>query len=408
MVELLIVAVTIYFILKVYISVMQIGYISEQKNLKAVLMPKDKYKKSALYAITSQRLSILDSIIEYIMFIFWIKFGLVWLDTLIADDIVGILKAVYFVLSFLLFNYIITLPLSIYKTFVVDKKYGFSNITPTLFLLDELKGLALTIIIGGGVVAGVAYIISSSTLWWLYSFVFILVIIVAINALYPTIMSIMYNKFEPLKDKILNDKIISLLQSVNFKSSGVFQVDASKRDSRLNAYFGGLGKTKRVVLFDTLIEKLSHDELIAVLGHELGHFKNRDILKNIVMMAGILFVIFAIVGNIPQSFFNSLSLFKESSTIITIFLLISSFISFFMMPLLSFVSRQNEYAADRFGADVGGASNLVSALLKLVEENLSFPKSHTLFILFYYSHPPLIKRLQALGYDIDTEGVVED
>jgi len=408
MVELLIVAVTIYFILKVYISVMQIGYISEQKNLKAVLMPKDKYKKSALYAITSQRLSILDSIIEYIMFIFWIKFGLVWLDTLIADDIVGILKAVYFVLSFLLFNYIITLPLSIYKTFVVDKKYGFSNITPTLFLLDELKGLALTIIIGGGVVAGVAYIISSSTLWWLYSFVFILVIIVAINALYPTIMSIMYNKFEPLKDKILNDKIISLLQSVNFKSSGVFQVDASKRDSRLNAYFGGLGKTKRVVLFDTLIEKLSHDELIAVLGHELGHFKNRDILKNIVMMAGILFVIFAIVGNIPQSFFNSLSLFKESSTIITIFLLISSFISFFMMPLLSFVSRQNEYAADRFGADVGGASNLVSALLKLVEENLSFPKSHSLFILFYYSHPPLIKRLQALGYDIDTEGVVED
>jgi len=210
----------------------------------------------------------------------------------------------------------------------------------------------------------------------------------------------MYNKFSKLEDTELADKIENLLDSVGFKSSGVFQVDASKRDSRLNAYFGGLGSTKRVVLFDTLIKKLSHEELIAVLGHELGHFKNRDLIKNIFLMGLLMLGMFGLVGNIPNEFFTALGLSKEPYTLIAIFMLISSVFSFFIMPIMSYFSRANEYKADEFGSDRGGASNLVSALLKLVDENLSFPKSHPIFVFFYYSHPPLVERLKRLGHHI--------
>lgn len=400
MLDILMILFGLYFVLKVYIAVMQIGYINIEKNSKAVILPPSKYVKAANYGIKTQRISIVESIIEYVMFIFWIQFGLVWLDNMISVEISGIQRTIIYVLSFLGIGYIVGLGLDVYKTFKIDKEFGFTTITPKTYILDNIKSLLLTIIIGGLVIGAIGYIIDNFENWWLYSFVVMMVVIILINALYPTIMGLMYNKFEPLKDEELREKIITLLQSVGFKSSGVFQVDASKRDNRLNAYFGGLGSTKRVVLFDTLIEKLTHQELIAVLGHELGHFKNRDLIKNIVMMGSVLFLIFAIIGNIPESFFHQIGLFKNSATLITLFILLSSAISFFLMPIINYVSRTNEFAADQFGKEKGGELFLVNALLKLVEENLSFPKSHPLFVFFYYSHPPLIQRLEKLNHKV--------
>jgi STE24 endopeptidase len=270
--------------------------------------------------------------------------------------------------------------------------------TVSLYIKDSIKALLLTIIFGGLVIAGISYIISSSQNWWIYSFVFLFSTIILINILYPIIRGAMFDKFEQLKDIELKEKIEKLLDSVGFESSGIFTVDASKRDSRLNAYFGGLGKTKRVVLFDTLIEKLSHNELIAVLGHELGHFKNGDIYKNIIIMGFLLFSILFIVANIPENLFLQMGLDKEPATIIIMFLLISNLISFIAMPIINQLSRHNEYEADKFGSNIGTKENLVSALLKLVNENLSFPKSHKFYVFFYYSHPPLIDRLEELGY----------
>ena len=203
-----------------------------------------------------------------------------------------------------------------------------------------------------------------------------------------------------LKDKELESKINNLLEQVGFKSSGVFCVDASKRDNRLNAYFGGLGSTKRVVLFDTLIAKLSHNELLAVLGHELGHFKNGDIIKNIGIMGVVLFLFFAIFGNLPDNIFISLALNKEAFSIIILFLIFSPILSFFLMPLISYISRHNEYAADEFGSNLASKDDLISALLKLANENKSFPLSHKIYIFFYYSHPPLTERFKELGYDV--------
>ena len=187
-------------------------------------------------------------------------------------------------------------------------------------------------------------------------------------------------------------------------------MDASKRDNRLNAYFGGLGATKRVVLFDTLIEKLTHNELLAVLGHELGHFKNGDILKNIGIMGVVMFLFFAIFGNLPEELFLGLKLNNEPYAIIAVFMIFSPILSFFLMPLISMISRHNEYAADEFGSNLSTKEDLVNALLKLANENKSFPLSHPMYIFFYYSHPPLVERFKELGYDVhnmDFRGINE-
>jgi STE24 endopeptidase len=396
--ELLITFYIIYISIKIIVSYNQISYIKNELNNKAIFLKPEDYKKAGNYAIEKEKFSIVESFYDIVLFMLFVMFGLSVLDYLFID-FSGIEKSVYFVLSFLLLSTVFTLPLDIYKTFVLDKKYGFTkDMTVSLYIKDSIKALLLTIIFGGLVIAGISYIISSSQNWWIYSFVFLFSTIILINILYPIIRGAMFDKFEQLKDIELKEKIEKLLDSVGFESSGIFTVDASKRDSRLNAYFGGLGKTKRVVLFDTLIEKLSHNELIAVLGHELGHFKNGDIYKNIIIMGFLLFSILFIVANIPENLFLQMGLDKEPATIIIMFLLISNLISFIAMPIINQLSRHNEYEADKFGSNIGTKENLISALLKLVNENLSFPKSHKFYVFFYYSHPPLIDRLEELGY----------
>jgi STE24 endopeptidase len=378
---------------------MQIGYIKNAKNLKPIILDSSKYEEAANYSIEKEKLAICSSFYDFVLFILWIGFGLSYLDSLVQIDSYW-LKAVVFVDSFIIINWILTLPFELYSTFKLNKKYGFSNMTPALFIKDTIKTGILFLVFGSIVIAGISFIINSFNSWWIWGFVFIFAVIILINMLYPVIRDKMFDKFEKLKDKELEVKIENLLNEVGFKSSGVFSVDASKRDNRLNAYFGGLGATKRVVLFDTLIEKLTHNELLAVLGHELGHFKNGDIIKNIGIMGIVMFIFFAIFGNLPQELFLGLRLNNEPYAIITVFMIFSPILSFFLMPLISMISRHNEYAADEFGSNLSTKENLVNALLKLANENKSFPLSHPLYIFFYYSHPPLVERFKELGYDV--------
>jgi STE24 endopeptidase len=276
-----------------------------------------------------------------------------------------------FIDSFIIINWLLGLPFDLYSTFVIEKKYGFSNMTKKLYIQDTLKSGMLFLVFGSAVVAGLSLIIENFPSWWIVGFIFIFALIIVINMVAPYFM-MLFNKFEPLKDEVLREKIEKLLQSVGFESSGVFSSDASKRDNRLNAYFGGLGGSKRVVLFDTLIEKLSHNELLAVLGHELGHAKHGDIYKNIGIMGFVLFIFFAIFGNLPEELFLGLHLSNEPYAIIVVFMMFSPILSFFLMPLISAMSRHNEYAADRFGSDLSSKDDLVNALLKLANENKSF------------------------------------
>ncbi|MCT7566294.1 M48 family metallopeptidase [Aliarcobacter butzleri] len=402
MLEIFVIAFCIYFAFNIYTSFMQIGFIKEARNLKAIILDSNKYLEAADYAIEKEKLALASTFYDFVLFILWIGFGLSYLDSLVQIDSYW-LKAIVFVDLFIIINWILTLPFELYSTFKLNKKYEFSNITPALFIKDTIKTGVLFLVFGSAVIAGISFIINNFPSWWIFGFVFIFAVIILINILYPVIRDKMFDKFEKLKDKELEEKIEKLLDEVGFKSSGVFSVDASKRDNRLNAYFGGLGSTKRVVLFDTLVEKLTHNELLAVLGHELGHFKNGDILKNIGIMGFVMFVFFAIFGNLSDELFLGLNLQNEPYAIITVFLIFSPILSFFLMPLISLISRHNEYRADSFGSNLATKEDLVTALLKLANENKSFPLSHPLYIFFYYSHPPLTERFKELGYDVHTK-----
>jgi STE24 endopeptidase len=398
MLEIIMILFTAYTLVKIYISIMQIGYIADEKNTEAVLMSTEKYKTAGEYAIKKERLALVSTVVDYIMFVWWVTVGFSWLTTTLGTTN-SVVDAVLFLFGFIAVGFIVGLPFELYQTFELDKEYGFTQTTPKLYLIDQVKSTVMFIIFGGIIFYLLAWIVINITNWWIWGFALLFSIAVLINVIYPTIIAPIFNKFTPLEDGELRTDIESMMNGVGLKSDGVFVLDASKRDSRLNAYFGGLGKSKRVVLFDTLMEKLTNKELLAVLGHELGHFSHGDIWKNIGMMGLLLFSAFFLLGNLPESLFFDMGIEQKAGVEIAMMILLVALIGFVFTPIMSFVSRHNEYAADEFGSKLGGKENLVSALIKLIQENKAFPKSHPLFAFFYYTHPPVLERLKELGYD---------
>lgn len=393
---------SVYILISIYTSVMQIGFVNEAKKKDAILLLPSEFLKAGNYTVAKEKLSILNSFIDYLAFIAWMGFGLKYLgDNILFQN--EAMTNIAIVLSFIIINSLISLPFSYYEKFVLDKKFGFNNSTLGLFIKDTLISFVMTILLGSVVIWVIFEIISSFTLWWLWSFLFIFVVIILINMLYPAFRAMFFDKLTPLKDETLDNEIKTLMDKTGFVSSGVFVSDASKRDSRLNAYFGGFGKAKRVVLFDTLIEKLSTKELLAVLGHELGHFAHGDIYKNIAMIGAMLCTMFAIFGNLPESLYLELGIAQEPYIVMILLMLVMPILGFIMMPIMGMVSRANEYAADRMGSELGGPAGsieLANALQKLVSENRSFPLSHPIYIFFHYTHPPVVERLKELGVAI--------
>jgi len=398
MLEIIMILFTAYTLVKIYISIMQIGYIADEKNEEAVLMSQEKYKIAGEYAIKKERLSLLSTVVDYIMFVWWVTVGFSWLTTTLGTDN-SVIDAVFFLFGFIAIGFIVGLPFELYQTFELDKEYGFTQTTPKLYLIDQIKSTVMFILFGGAIFYLLAWIIINVSNWWIWGFALLFSVAVLVNVIYPTIIAPIFNKFTPLEDGELKTDIESMMNGVGLKSDGVFVLDASKRDSRLNAYFGGLGKSKRVVLFDTLMEKLTNKELLAVLGHELGHFSHGDIWKNIGMMGLLLFSAFFLLGNLPEELFFGMGVEMKAGVEIAMMMLLVALIGFVFTPIMSFVSRHNEYAADEFGSELGGKENLVSALIKLIQENKAFPKSHPIFAFFYYTHPPVLERLKELGYD---------
>jgi len=395
----IVVFLCLYWLPTLILDILQIRHIKAELQKPAILLESDDYKQAGNYALESLRLDVINKCIEVILFVFWASFGLSILQNTFNDIFSHHLaKNVSLVLGFVILSTIVDIPSSLYKTFWLDKKYGFSKQTIMLFAIDTIKSLFLSFIIGGIVAAALIFIIENIEFWWIVGFIVLLGIVILANLIYPTIIAPLFNKFTPLDDENLKSRIECLLNSIGFKSNGIFVIDASRRDGRLNAYFGGLGRSKRVVLFDTLLDKISSDGLIAILGHELGHFKHRDLFKNILIMATVLFVLFFVVGHLPQDLFSALGLELNGASILCVLLLISPVISFWFMPLIGYFSRKAEYAADEFGASVSSKHCLANALVRLVNENKSFPSSHPAYIFFYYTHPPLLERLKALDY----------
>ncbi|CAI6154747.1 MAG: Protease HtpX [uncultured Sulfurimonas sp.] len=394
---------TLYVLITIYTSVMQIGFINQAKRKEAVLLNAEDFVKAGNYGVRKEKMNLLSAFFDYLMFIAWIGFGVKALQENVVFENEALLN-IAIVMGFVVINSLISLPFAYYEKFVIDKEFGFNKSGLGLWIKDTLISFVLTLLFGSLVVWGIFLIISNFTLWWVWSFVFIFAVIILINMLYPAFRATFFDKLTPLKDEELDDKIKELMDKTGFVSSGVFVSDASKRDARLNAYFGGFGKAKRVVLFDTLIEKLTTKELLAVLGHELGHFAHGDIYKNIGLVGAMLFVMFSIFGNLPESLYLEMGLSTEPYVMMILLMLFMPVLGFVMMPIMGIVSRHNEYAADKMGSELGGpagAIELANALQKLVTENKSFPLSHPLYIFFHYTHPPVLERLKELGVDIN-------
>jgi len=406
MLETIIILYSIYTFMKIYIGIMQIGYINQEKRKAPVLMSADKYLVAGNYAVANGKLGLVTTFVDYFVFIWWVFTGFAWLNSMIQVDS-AIMQAVLFLFGFITVNFIVGLPFELYQKFKIDEAFGFNKMTVKMFIVDTLKSSILFIIIGGAIFALLAWIITSFESWWLWGFVSIFTVAVLANVLMPTFMGL-FNKFTPIEEGELKTEISKLMEQVGLKNDGIFIMDASKRDSRLNAFFGGLGKSKRVVLFDTLIEKLNTKELLAVIGHELGHFTHGDIWKNIGLVGLLLFIAFYLFGHLPDSLFLEMGVTPSAGVQIAMLMLLLPLLSFVFTPFMSAVSRHNEYAADEFGSEMGGKENLVSALMKLVTENKSFPKSHPLVIFFYYTHPPVLERLKELGFDASNTIIGEE
>ncbi len=396
---------TFYIMVKLYIATMQIGFIAFEKKKDPVLMGKGRYTVAANYAIAKERLGMAEMIIDLLLFAFWVTKGFAWLQGLVGIQD-SVTSAVLFLFGFFAVNYLVMLPFELYQKFKIDEAFGFNKMTTKDYIIDTIKSTLIFAAIGGAALGLLAWIIASFQNWWIWGFVLMFLIALGANILMPFFMSL-FNKFTPLEEGALRTDIEAMMSKVGLRSEGIFVMDASRRDSRLNAFFGGLGKSKRVVLFDTLLEKLSDKELLAVLGHELGHFKHGDIWKNIGLMAVLLFTGFFVFGNLPDSLFIQMGTPPNAGVKIAMLLLLLPVLSFLFTPVMSYVSQHNEYAADAFGSEMGGKENLVSALLKLVTENKAFPKAHPLVIFFYHTHPPVLERLKELGFDaskVDLDG----
>ncbi|WP_169754245.1 M48 family metallopeptidase [Campylobacter curvus] len=386
----------LYVLVKIYLAALQINFVQNEAKKPAVVLSQSEYENAARVAIVNQKFEIASLVYHTVIFTMWVGCGLQFLNSLvIKTGTIG--ENIIFVMSFLVISSLLELPLSIYETFVKDRRLGFSNTTPKIFALDLAKSLALTLVFGSLFVWVVLLCIGFlGEFWWFWAFVLSFAVIIVINLIYPTVIAPLFNKMKPLEDGELKSSIEGLLIECGFKSSGVFTIDASKRDNRLNAYFGGFGATKRVVLFDTLVSKLTQSEIIAVLGHELGHFKHKDIFKMIAVSAVMLFLLFVLFGNIPNAAYDALGLSPNGGAIIVFLVLFSPIFSFVFSPVISAISRHNEFGADKFGADVKSRADMISALKKLGSENKAFPKAHPLYAFVYHSHPSLFERISEL------------
>lgn len=396
MLKSLIAIFAIYTLIKITLSILQINFINKEVKKSAVVLSPDEFISAAKVAKDNEKFSIITNIFSFFTFILWAVFGLRMLQDFIVQDQNNINEQTIFVLSFLIIQSILSLPIDIYEKFVKDKKHGFSKITPKIFILDILKSLGLSVVFGGAFVWVLLWIIhATADAWWILGFAFSFVVILIINLIYPTIIAPLFNKMSPLSDDELSAQIDNLMKKSGFASSGIFVMDASKRDGRLNAYFGGLGKNKRVVLFDTLLQKLDKNEILAVLGHELGHFKHKDILKMIALSAAMIFAIFFIFGHIPSSAYESLGM-GGAGAMLVFLVLFGSIISLIFSPIIGAISRLNEFNADEYGAKMQSKDDMISALKKLGSQNKAFPKAHPLYATIYHSHPSLFERISEL------------
>lgn len=305
--------------------------------------------------------------------------------------------------SALIISSLVTLPFDYHQTFKIDERFGFNKMSPGMFFSDLIKHSIVALLLGGPILFVALWLMQSAgNAWWLYLWLVWSAFNLFMLAVYPVWIAPLFNKFTPMEDNSLKSRIESLLHKCGFASQGLFVMDGSTRSGHGNAYFTGFGKNKRVVFFDTLLEKLNADEIEAVLAHELGHFKHQHVIKRIVMMFGISLAGLALLGYLMQQnwFYQGLGVTHASNHMaLLLFMLIAPVFMFVLRPLMAAYSRTNEFEADHYAAQQSQAQFLIHALVKLYRDNASTLTPDPLHSAFYDSHPPAslrIARLQSI------------
>jgi STE24 endopeptidase len=302
----------------------------------------------------------------------------------------------------------ISIPLSIYSTFVIEERHGFNKTTTKIFLTDISKSLLISATISSAIYATVIYIVVNlGDNWWIYAFGAVFTLQAIIFFLYPVLIMPLFNKFEPLDDEAFKQPIEKLLEKIDFKSKGLFVMNASLRSTHGNAFFTGFGKNKRIVFFDTLLKTITPDEMEAILGHELGHYKLGHIKKGLLSSLVFGFIGFYLLSEILQSDNFFLDHGLENLTIYSKFLLfylvIGSY-TFFTKPFTSALSRKREFEADDFSFQYTSGEYMISGLLKLSKDNASNLTPDPLYSSYYYSHPPIAERVQSIEKKLSQTG----
>jgi STE24 endopeptidase len=319
-----------------------------------------------------------------------------WRHTHLGEPWLGLLV----IASIAVIIQLVNLPLSLWRTFRLEARFGFNRITPALYLADLGKGLALAVLLGGPLLLATLLLMErAGRWWWAWAWGLWLAVMFFMAWAWPAFIAPLFNKFSPLKDPQLRERIEALLTRCGFASKGVFVVDNSRRSSHGNAYFTGIGRHKRIVFFDTLLERLAHPEVEAVLAHELGHFRLKHVRKRLLLSIAMTFAGLALLGWLTRQagFYTALGVPTPSThAALLLFMLVLPAFTFFITPLSSLWSRRHEFEADDFATQNASAGELATALVKLHRDNASTLTPDPVYAAFYYSHPPPLARISRL------------
>ncbi len=396
--------------LRHWLSQRQIRYVAQHRNTVpaefAEKVTLAEHQKAADYTISKLRLGILENGVSAIILIgFTLLGGLEVLNFSLLQLLgEGIAQQIVLLASIAIISGIIDLPFSWYKQFHLEERFGFNRMSKKLFFVDMIKGLVLGAAIGAPLLWIIlTLMVKTGDLWWLWAWAVLTIFSLLMQWIFPTFIAPLFNKFTALEEGPLKTQIEALLTRCDFASQGLFVMDGSKRSAHGNAFFAGMGKAKRIVFFDTLIEKLNPGEVEAVLAHELGHFKCNHIRKRLLVSFALSFAMFALLGWISTKvwFYTDLGVLPSlngynGGLALALFILVSPVFSFFFTPLGSLASRKHEYEADGFAAKKSSAIDLISALVKLYQDNASTLTPDPIYTAFYSSHPPAPLRIAHL------------
>ena len=406
-------AVVAWLLVRLWLVTRQVRHVSAHRgqvpSAFAATVSLATHQRAADYTVAKARLSLLAMALSAAVLLGWTLLGgldalNLWVRDAVQPRWGDLPYQLALLTAFTFIGGLIELPLELYATFVVEERFGFNRMTPALFVADMLKGAVVGAVIGLPLAALVLWIMGAlGSSWWLWAWVAWVGFNLVLLVLYPTVIAPLFNRFEPLPDEALKARVQALMQRCGFAAKGLFVMDGSKRSAHANAYFTGLGSSKRVVFFDTLLQRLTPGEVEAVLAHELGHFKRRHVLKRMVSIFGVSLAGLALLGWLAgQSGFYAglgvapnLGAANDGLALLLFSLALPPFL-FFVSPLSAHLSRRHEFEADAYACAQAQAADLASALLKLHEDNASTLTPDPLYVRFYYSPPPASERLAAL------------